>query len=58
MAGPCSYPAQDREEFLFLQGKVCTKHKHCVGKDENCVFITWREWFLQRNKLHTGKTRA
>ncbi len=70
MAGPCSYPAQDRAEHARHNEIICDIHTNrdfvCdpagpkMGKDGDeleHVWVTRRLWLAKRNRLTTGKTR-
>lgn len=70
MAGPCSYPAQDRAEHARHNDIVCDIHTFpewvCDpvapkmgrdGEELKHVWVTRRVWLAKRNRLTTGKTR-
>jgi len=70
MAGPCSYPAQDRAEYRRHDEIICDTHTNrdfeCAphnpktgkgGEELEHVWVTRRVWLAKRNRLTTGKTR-
>lgn len=58
MAGPNSLPIGSRVEYDRLNSERCDVHAEgkCDLDRDNCRAIRWRDWYLKRNRLVTGKT--
>ena len=57
MAGPCSMPAQEREQWNEHNEIVCDIHYKCdMDERDRHDYITYREWLFRRRRLVTGKT--
>lgn len=67
MSGPLSVPMGDKRLSDELREKLCVAHikydaqgnmyHEMPYRPTPCEIITYREWYLRRNRLYTGKTR-